>query len=1115
MKISKILLLLIISISFAKSQDVVINEYYNSNNVYDEWTEIIVVKENLDMRGYILRDNTSNNGNPNDWQGGVEFLNIPDWNNLKAGTIIVVNHRGNIGNRPLNSNIFGYIEVGAENTSLFKRYCKSCVGGWDVSALNVDTEGDLIQILNNNGNNVHTLGHIKDNSSGDILSITGKVMGKHNNCPEGMSMNVIPGRVINDFSVESGYDSGNSLTATTTFTTKGTANNKYPNEDLNYTFWRNTRAPKWSNQASLTKINGKANISFIQSADWDPNDNYFGFLMVRVKSFEAYLIDPPKDGTIYKTGETYSAGIVVDIPTLVNNNFEDDGKLDCGVEYTYRIFAYKFNNEPLTNWSAQSGRGRTYDKKYVDLTMIKNYPPKIIIKALNNRIEFCDFDSTKLFSNIDLPKDYQFAWFHDNAVVKDFSNFGINDSLKVTQTGVYRLDIRNSDGCITRSNNLKITVVQSPKAFIYNSKQDEFVKDTTIELCESQKFTLVGLGGERRKWYRNNSFIEENDSIIVTSEGTYFMIASIQDRCNDTTYKVTIKYKKFDFTFSQNSIDYIVSSSQTSETKQLTLFNKTNGNLIFTNKDVNITPAGLFSIVQVAPYIIPAKGSLTLDIIFQPIAVGNFQNYKLKFIIPCGDEFVVTLNGKKTLGDNIITSSFEKIQFSSMMVCDATGLDTLLTIANTSNLDVRVFPPLVKVPFSIAPLLDTILKANAQIVYKLRFNNSALGVYQDTLKIPIFANSFFDTLRYYIKGEVKNPDFTISPTKLIVDNISDCITSFDTLVVVSNNSDFDVTIDKNGSYTFLEILNAPLKLKKGLSDTLRLRIKPSQAGAFSESISLYNLPCAFFKSFQISGNKQGYAISLNKDSINFGDNYICNTNLKFDSLKLNITGSSSQDIIISDIEYDNNSFDLNLKINDKLNNVNNILISLVAKKVGLIKDSITIVISPCNKRITFYVNANIIQTDFPKDVTLNFGKVFTNTVNKLDYIISNNNNFKISISSIDLFNSLFSSNISNFPIEIASKSSRTFTLSYSPVIKGFDTLNLKVQYDVPCKIERNIRLIGESEIPPIPTGTLRADVNYNDKQTQGKEIEIPVIFSELNSFSLATAEPDTVITYLS
>lgn len=1115
MKCTKFILVLLISTFFAKAQDVVINEYYNSSSPITEWTELIVVKENLDMRGFVLRDNTGNFGNPNDWQGGIEFLYVPDWNNLKAGTVIIINHRGNDGTVPLNSSLYGYVEVGAENTNLFKSYCKSCVGGWNTSALNIDTEGDLLQLLDRNGKNVYTLGHIKDNSSGDFLNITNYRLVRHNNCPEGMSLNVIPGRVIENFSVVNGYDSGNTLTATTTFTTKGTANNLVQDQNLNFAFWRKVRSPVWSNQATLNKIDGKANISFVSSADWDPLNNYFGFMIVRSKADQAYLIDPPKDGTIYKTGDPFYSGIVIDIANLQDNLFIDDGKLDCGVEYNYRIFAYKFNNEPFTNWTPQSGRGRTYDKNYIDLQMTRDFPPNIIIKALNNRIEFCDFDSTLLFSNIDIPKDYQFAWYHDNAVVKDYSSFGVNDSLKVKQTGVYRLDIRNNDGCVTSSNKLKITVVESPKAQIYNSSYDEFTRDTLIELCESQTFTLRGLGGERRKWYKNNSFISESDQYTVSTEGTYYMIASIQDKCNDTTAKITIKYKKYDFSFSQNSLDYILSSTQFSEIKQLILYNKTNSNLVFNSTDVSIIPNGQFTIIQAPPYIIPANGSLTIDIKFQPLAVGIYQNIKLKFVIPCGQEFTVILNGKKTLGDNIVTSSFDQIKFNPMLDCDNTGLDTLLTIANTSNLEVKVFKPIIKAPFSVLPQIDSILKPNSQVIYKIRFNNSPIGIYEDTLKIPIFTNSFFDTLKYYIKGEVKKTDFTISPTNLVLKDISDCITSFDTLVVVTNTSDFDITIDKSGTYLLTDILNAPLILKKGTTDTLRLRIKPTQAGNFNENISLFNLPCAFFKSFQISGNKQGYAVSLSKDTINFGDVYLCNTNLKFDALKLSISGANGQNIFISDIEFNNNNFSLNVNPNDKLSNSNNINVNLVAKNIGLIKDSIVFVISPCNKRITFYIKANVIQADFQKDITLDFGKVYTNTINKIDYIITNNNTSKVVLTNIQSFNGIFTSSLNTFPFEIDSKSSETITFIYSPTKKNYDTLNIKLEYDEPCKVERNIKLIGENDVAPIPTGIIRADIAFNEKQVQGKEIEIPLLFAELNGFSLLTAEPDTLITYIS
>ncbi len=68
-----------------KAQPIIINEVYNSSST-DEWVELLVVQDNLDIRGYDLRDFTSG-GSPN---SPLTFTSNALWSSLKKGTMIVV-----------------------------------------------------------------------------------------------------------------------------------------------------------------------------------------------------------------------------------------------------------------------------------------------------------------------------------------------------------------------------------------------------------------------------------------------------------------------------------------------------------------------------------------------------------------------------------------------------------------------------------------------------------------------------------------------------------------------------------------------------------------------------------------------------------------------------------------------------------------------------------------------------------------------------------------------------------------------------------------------------------------------------------------------------------------
>jgi hypothetical protein len=67
------------------AQQLIINELYNSSSS-DEWVELLVVQDSLDLRGWDLRD-FSSGGIPQD---PLVFTSAPLWSALHAGTIIVV-----------------------------------------------------------------------------------------------------------------------------------------------------------------------------------------------------------------------------------------------------------------------------------------------------------------------------------------------------------------------------------------------------------------------------------------------------------------------------------------------------------------------------------------------------------------------------------------------------------------------------------------------------------------------------------------------------------------------------------------------------------------------------------------------------------------------------------------------------------------------------------------------------------------------------------------------------------------------------------------------------------------------------------------------------------------
>ncbi|MDY0082329.1 MAG: phospholipase D-like domain-containing protein [Ignavibacteriaceae bacterium] len=85
MKHIKSLFLALILISSAFSQPIIINEIYNSSSS-DEWVELLVVQDSLDLRNWDIRD-FSSTGSP---QAPLAFTSNALWSNLRKGTIIII-----------------------------------------------------------------------------------------------------------------------------------------------------------------------------------------------------------------------------------------------------------------------------------------------------------------------------------------------------------------------------------------------------------------------------------------------------------------------------------------------------------------------------------------------------------------------------------------------------------------------------------------------------------------------------------------------------------------------------------------------------------------------------------------------------------------------------------------------------------------------------------------------------------------------------------------------------------------------------------------------------------------------------------------------------------------
>src|SRR5215831_3563826 len=99
----------------AGNPSVVVNKYFSSGTTADI-VELLVIQNNLDMRGMILKDFSSNMGS--DGGGKYQFSNNALWSSVPSGTLIVLRNNNTAADTTVGGGDFN-LDIGLQNTTYF------------------------------------------------------------------------------------------------------------------------------------------------------------------------------------------------------------------------------------------------------------------------------------------------------------------------------------------------------------------------------------------------------------------------------------------------------------------------------------------------------------------------------------------------------------------------------------------------------------------------------------------------------------------------------------------------------------------------------------------------------------------------------------------------------------------------------------------------------------------------------------------------------------------------------------------------------------------------------------------------------------------------------------
>ncbi|MCX7879587.1 MAG: hypothetical protein N2517_02900 [Ignavibacteria bacterium] len=1070
----KLMIIIIILFSLLSvkifSQKVVVSEYNNvTGDPLGEWTELLVIEDNIDLVGYTLRDNAGSTGIPVQWTGGIRFKNHPLWRNLRAGTIIVINHRyASYQNVDVDKRD-GYIEIDAENETYFDKRCFSCVLGpdWYEKALNIAQESDIIQILDQNDNHIHALAHLP-REDGSWLNVPSPRAAYPGSIPRGgVTVRIAPGRSISAYNI--GFDTrGDEATQSADYVTKGKPNNRSGAIDVNQLFWRSLREPSWSSQTGRVRVfSDSVVIGWEPVSDANPSDSTQGYIVVRILFDQIAGASHPVDGVTYSIGQNLGTGVVVgEVNYSQATRFLDRFTIPCGSKYVYRVYAYRYRGDDLKEDTREVfARGRSYNQReFAEIIAEKPQPRNPIVSAKNDKFKFCEGDNTILYLlNRNSFSTIKIEWFVNGNLIPNRNS----DTLVVWHEGVYTARITDSLGCTAISSPFNVVVLKYPQLSL-SVQGRSILRDTAVSLCPNQILSCKVDGWFKYSWFRDGVFLEEltTGEYKISRQGEYYAEA-YNELCTTRTPKILVKIQDLRVSFNPKHIQIFVGKDESFRDTTIKISNEGN-DTVFVSK-LFFTGSFFELIDPKIPFAILPKSVVEIKIRFQPLKSGIF---KANLILERNCNFTDTVEIEGIKSKSTLILSKNSIELGVIPDCISKFVDTSFFLVNDVEDEVQITNTFITPPFTIInPQFPFSLQPGGKINFHLALNNLLPGVYESLMKIFFVWSGIVDSLQIPIKIEIAKLSYNIVGNFSQPVSLNECELEKTVQFSIKNNSKLELKLN---AFALDNILKPDLSfvvLKSFDSLVFETKVIPDRIGSFTTKLAWLIEPCGIVDTLEIKIEKRGFAISFAKDTIDFGSFAICNDSspVFYKSVPLSFVGDTSVSVRIKNLNYSNEAFALLNQIGTDISKANHLDFVFRPKKSGNYKETIEVLLEPCDFVFTFTLIANFVNGRYRiSSDRLTFGTVEIGKEKPLRFSISNYGDTLIRLGNYFLEdNENFRVNLltpTQFP-NIQQNEVCEFELTFKPTVIGRFGNSLIIPIVYPCTDTIEIALEGESVAP--------------------------------------------------
>lgn len=979
------------------SQEVVLSEYYNIQDVTLEWTEIVVVKDDLNAVGWMITD--ANTGQVVR-QGGPRFNDIPLWRHLRAGTIIVLWHRSLPLTVTLDTSVAdGYLEMSARDVRFFSTNYFASPS--DLSDMNIADGGDVIEILRADSSHVHALGHMKPAGPAYVAIGSPKVNFDSGNVGAGRS-NRVTGRTLAAYAADITKDS-----AVGGFNDSRGLPNRFDLArtnagviNINHWFWRDTRQPQWSVSPIITVVSRTAQkhlIEWTPIVDTYPQDSTTGYVILRdTLNFASFPANGIRDGQMITKGARIGTALVLDVrPSALGNRFSDSVNLLCGGSYTYRVYGYRYKQDDLlATTDDTTARGRQYtETRFAQSALItKPNPATPLIQA--SRLEFCFGDTVTLTTSVVADR---YDWTLNGGPLA----VGGTTRVVVREPGTYRLLITADGGCTALSDAITITTLSAIDVDI--SPRGLQTICSTDSVVFSTKTTAPTY-----EWLRDGNLIPgaTNRTYTARIPGDYQVRIASSQGCPGISSIIKVRTPVVRFRFSPTSLDFgVLGQCKADTTMSIELLNE--GAVPITLTSSNFPPG--FALVFPAPGFIVAVGERqALRILYTPATAGVTSGTATFTALPCNQTSTFTVRGERTQ----ISAALDRAQvnYGIFSACPTSDIRTdstfRVTNAGTSAITVRV--PRVDPPFYLLtsfPSNGLIVLPGEALPVKIQYRPLGAdlnrGVIQQ-IAFPFTSTSCNDTLRAQLQAASYAPRFTIEPTTIDVGIVLSCARTLDTVVSVTNTSAVPLTIT-NIIGSGISMIGAVVVVAPQSSKPVAVQITPaSVGGTFTLSGQVQGQPCGLSSLFTVEGQVIAPTYQLEKSIVNFGQSVLCG-NVQRMTVPVYVVAkglsglrSRVEDFTISA------PFTTDLVLRTTLTDTLRFNVSFNPATVGLYNGFLNISLGPCLDAVTLNLSAEVLSAGRKTFITGNdFGTLAPTQTSSQTVLIYNTGGSTIDVAALE------------------------------------------------------------------------------------------------------------------